>query len=245
MSVQPAEGMMAIRPVRYIFVAAFTFLAILALVALIVWGVFGPLAALLVFSAGLLVAGIYHVRNLHKLVSWLRTPVDDSPPMPRAIGMWDYIFADVNSRARSANRRQQRLSSALERFREASQAMPHGLLFLSNTHTIEWVNRQGEQHFGLEQARDQGMPITNLVRQPDGTIAFVVDFAGTDMRNLPENTPVTSQASIGDNGEIVEKILFGLNKKGITLILVTHDPDLAKKCQRQIMIKDGKIVAKL
>lgn len=159
--------MMAIRPVRYIFVAAFTYLALIVVVALIFWGVFGPLTALLVFSAGLLLAGIYHVRNLHKLVSWLRTPVDDSPPMPRAVGMWDYIFADVNSRARSANRRQQRLSSALERFREASQAMPHGLLFLSNTHTIEWVNRQGEQHFGLEQARDQGMPITNLVRQPD------------------------------------------------------------------------------
>ena len=159
--------MMAIRPVRYIFVAAFTYLALIVVAALIFWGVFGPLTALLVFSAGLLLAGIYHVRNLHKLVSWLRTPVDDAPPMPCAVGMWDYIFADVNSRARSANRRQQRLSSALERFRETSQAMPHGLLFLSNTHTIEWVNRQGEQHFGLEQARDQGMPITNLVRQPD------------------------------------------------------------------------------
>lgn len=47
------------------------------------------------------------------------------------------------------------------------------------------------------------------------------------------------------NGEIIEKILFDLNKKGITLILVTHDPDLAKKCQRQIMIKDGKIVKNL
>ena len=127
----------------------------------------GPLAALLAFSAGLLLAGVYHVRNLYKLVCWLRLPVDDAPPMPRAIGMWDYIFADVNSRARSASRRQQHLSSALDRFREASQAMPHGLLFLSNTHTIEWVNRQGEQHFGLEQARDQGTPITNLVRQPD------------------------------------------------------------------------------
>jgi len=47
------------------------------------------------------------------------------------------------------------------------------------------------------------------------------------------------------NGETIEKILFGLNKKGITLILVTHDQDLAKKCQRQISIKDGKIVKKL
>ena len=158
---------MVIRPIRYIFVAAFTYLALIVLVALLAWGVYGPLAALLAFSAGLLLAGVYHVRNLYKLVCWLRLPVDDAPPMPRAIGMWDYIFADVNSRARSASRRQQRLSSALDRFREASQAMPHGLLFLSNTHTIEWVNRQGEQHFGLEQARDQGTPITNLVRQPD------------------------------------------------------------------------------
>lgn len=47
------------------------------------------------------------------------------------------------------------------------------------------------------------------------------------------------------NGETIEKILFGLNKKGITLILVTHDLELAQKCQRQIMIKDGKIVKKL
>lgn len=47
------------------------------------------------------------------------------------------------------------------------------------------------------------------------------------------------------NGETVEKILFGLNKKGITLILVTHDPELAQKCQKQIMIKDGKIVKAL
>jgi two-component system phosphate regulon sensor histidine kinase PhoR len=45
--------------------------------------------------------------------------------------------------------------------------MPHGLMFLSNTHTIEWVNRQGEQHFGLEQARDQGTPDHQSGRQPD------------------------------------------------------------------------------
>ncbi|HJP80918.1 MAG TPA: ABC transporter ATP-binding protein [Candidatus Saccharimonadales bacterium] len=43
-------------------------------------------------------------------------------------------------------------------------------------------------------------------------------------------------------GEKVEEILFGLNKsKGITLILVTHDPDLAARCDRQIHIKDGEI----
>lgn len=44
-------------------------------------------------------------------------------------------------------------------------------------------------------------------------------------------------------GQKIENILFGLNKeKKITLIIVTHDEDLAKKCKRQIHLKDGKIV---
>ncbi len=43
-------------------------------------------------------------------------------------------------------------------------------------------------------------------------------------------------------GEKVEDILFGYNKKnGVTLIIVTHDPDLAQKCDMQIKVKDGKI----
>jgi len=43
-------------------------------------------------------------------------------------------------------------------------------------------------------------------------------------------------------GEVIENLLFAYNKvrKG-TLIIVTHDPDLARKCDMQIHIKDGKI----
>ncbi|MDR0955664.1 MAG: ABC transporter ATP-binding protein [Candidatus Nomurabacteria bacterium] len=44
-------------------------------------------------------------------------------------------------------------------------------------------------------------------------------------------------------GQLVENILFKLNQKAhITLIIVTHDPDLAARCGRQIHISDGKIV---
>lgn len=46
-------------------------------------------------------------------------------------------------------------------------------------------------------------------------------------------------------GEKVENLLFNLNKKqGITLIVVTHDDALAAKCDRQIHIRDGKIISK-
>ena len=43
-------------------------------------------------------------------------------------------------------------------------------------------------------------------------------------------------------GDKVIKLLFDLNKQGVTLIIVTHDEDLAKLCARQIRISDGKII---
>ena len=47
-------------------------------------------------------------------------------------------------------------------------------------------------------------------------------------------------------GAVVEDILFRLNKdKGITLVIVTHDEELAAKCDRQVFLKDGQIVQTL
>lgn len=43
-------------------------------------------------------------------------------------------------------------------------------------------------------------------------------------------------------GAVIEDLLFDYNKQnGTTLIIVTHDPDLAKKCDMQIHVKDGVI----
>jgi len=41
----------------------------------------------------------------------------------------------------------------------------------------------------------------------------------------------------------VEDILFDLHRNaGITLVLVTHDEDLAQRCQRQLIMQDGRII---
>lgn len=43
-------------------------------------------------------------------------------------------------------------------------------------------------------------------------------------------------------GKKIENLLFKLNKQqGITLIVVTHDEDLAKRFDRRLFIKDGKL----
>jgi len=43
-------------------------------------------------------------------------------------------------------------------------------------------------------------------------------------------------------GDVIEDLLFGYAKRnGMTLIIVTHDADLAAKCDIEVRIKDGKI----
>jgi putative ABC transport system ATP-binding protein len=46
----------------------------------------------------------------------------------------------------------------------------------------------------------------------------------------------------GKNGQHIVDLLFGLNtRQGTTLVLVTHDPELAKHCDRTVRIQDGRI----
>lgn len=45
-------------------------------------------------------------------------------------------------------------------------------------------------------------------------------------------------------GDVVADILFQLNKeRGITLVIVTHDHDLAARCDRQLYVRDGLLVS--
>jgi len=46
----------------------------------------------------------------------------------------------------------------------------------------------------------------------------------------------------GETGQQVVDLLFALRAEhGTTLMLITHDPVLAARCQRQIVIGDGRI----
>jgi putative ABC transport system ATP-binding protein len=48
------------------------------------------------------------------------------------------------------------------------------------------------------------------------------------------------------SGALVEDILFTLNReRGIALVIVTHDPDLAARCDRQFFMRDGRAVRSL
>jgi putative ABC transport system ATP-binding protein len=45
------------------------------------------------------------------------------------------------------------------------------------------------------------------------------------------------------SGEEIMAIFQELNRRGITVILVTHDPDIARHADRVVSLRDGKIVS--
>ncbi|NMG74578.1 phosphate regulon sensor histidine kinase PhoR [Aromatoleum diolicum] len=149
----------------YVWTGAAAALAVLAPVVLAAAWLGGSSAALITAVGGLLFLLGYHLRNVQRLADWTHEPV--GTPLPRALGTWNHVFGDLGRRSRLAYDVRERLTTALDRFHEASQAMPDGVLYLSGGDCIEWLNHKAAQHFGLDSERDQGVPVTMLVREPE------------------------------------------------------------------------------
>jgi len=81
---------------------------------------------------------------------------------------------------------------------------------------------------------------SNLVRQPDGTIAFLVDFVGPDMSKLAANTPVAPQVSVGANGEVVEQsVRYNAVTKGWRLTLRLRVKDNKQATEMRAALVNG------
>lgn len=92
--------------------------------------------------------------------------------------------------------------------------------------TVELTDKLKQKARNLSGGQKQRLAIARaIVNRPS------IIFADEPTGNLDSTT-----------GETIENLLFGLNKKGgSTLIIVTHDDELAEKCDIRIYIKDGKI----
>jgi putative ABC transport system ATP-binding protein len=93
---------------------------------------------------------------------------------------------------------------------------------------LDIADKAGNKANDLSGGQKQRVVISRaLINQPR------VIFADEPTGNLDSGT-----------GGTVEDILFDLNRsQGITLVVVTHDEDLAARCDRSVFIKDGLIAA--
>ncbi|MCF5063373.1 glucan biosynthesis protein G [Pseudomonas syringae] len=81
---------------------------------------------------------------------------------------------------------------------------------------------------------------SNLIRQPDGSVAYLVDFEGPSLKKLLPDAPVRSQVSVGDNAELVENsVRYNEHTKGWRLTLRMKIKDAGKPTEmRAALVQD-------
>src|SRR5687768_1242519 len=124
--------------------------------------VFGAAAALTFYVVALVLLVLHHSRNLKRLDRWLHS--EETVP-PESSGRWGDVFARLARLMRDQKQTHQNISSALERLRRATSAMPEGVVILDEVDRIEWCNPVAEKHLGINAHLDTGQHITHLVRQ--------------------------------------------------------------------------------
>ena len=122
------------------------------------------LSATLLAAGFLLLALLYQLRSLFRLTTWLLDPHPET--VPDSVGNWGEVFATLYRQEKKRRSDQSRMNATLTRFTRAAQALPDGVVVLSESDRIEWCNKIAEQHLGLNRSHDLGLTITYLIRQP-------------------------------------------------------------------------------
>lgn len=103
------------------------------------------------------------------------------------------------------------------------------------------------------QRRERAVPLLEKVGLADRLEHKPTELSGGQQqrvaiaRSLVNNPPLLLADEPTGNldsrsGEDILRILTGLNDQGATIIIVTHDQNVAARCKRIINLKDGKIV---
>jgi len=142
-----------------------TTLILLTIFWVAVWAYFGAVWALAACAGCLFLVSLIQLDHLSRLFDWLAEPRVDA--IPRGSGVWHQVLSRLRRVERKRGQELAELNSNLERLRDASEAMPYGVVILDLQNRIEWFNSTAAEHFGLNSQQDVGYCIGNLVRLPD------------------------------------------------------------------------------
>ena len=130
------------------------------LVAAILGATWGWAAA----AVGLLLVVMLQTRRLALLAAWIDGP--QPAEVPNSGGAWGEVFRKLARKLRLDARALAEVEASLSSFSEAMDAVPDGLVVLTDDHQVQWANRAAGEHLGIRLPRDRGAIIEQLVRAP-------------------------------------------------------------------------------
>ncbi|WP_397392663.1 phosphate regulon sensor histidine kinase PhoR [Polynucleobacter sp.] len=126
---------------------------------------FGPFSAITAAICVLAIPLIYSYVNLARLRKY--TVADAVETMPLPSGYWEEIFFRLQRLVGNLKQEIRTIEKQHDRFIEAFQASPNGIVMLDDQDQIEWCNAIAESFFGLNFKRDALQRINFLIRRPE------------------------------------------------------------------------------
>lgn len=196
---------------RFSLLIAIALLA--AYIALANWGPDFAIASGLVVLA---IPLVYSYINLARLRKYVIQDSVENMPLPS--GFWEEVFFRLQRLVRNLKQQIRTVEKQHDRFIEAFQASPNGILMLDDQDQIEWCNAIAERFFGLNFKRDVLQRINFLIRRPE----FIQYLAKRQFEDplLLERMGVDGNLSL-----MLQAFPFGQNRH---LLLVQDVTDLQK-----------------
>ncbi len=108
----------------------------------------------------------WHLYQLYVFERWLSSGAKRGGT-PATNGIWTVVVQHVVRRERAAKKRKKRYKDALSQVNTVISALPDAAVVLSEDKQIEWANDSARVLLGIDNTRDHGTFITNIVRDPD------------------------------------------------------------------------------
>ncbi len=105
--------------------------------------------------------------QLWRLRSWLRgNPSATQAEPPESFGLWGEVFDGIYKLGRQEQKTRAYLESIIRKAQQSSEALEIAITMTDGQGNLVWWNLASSRLLSFQYPRDQGHPVTNLVRDP-------------------------------------------------------------------------------
>lgn len=202
-------------------------LLLTAFLGCIFYGLFHQAWLAILLATGLYIAHLLFY--LFQVQRWIKNamPLDSKPEAGGVIGKLAYLIYHYKKELEENYRHEQLLTQQL---RETLSAIPSATVLLNSDNEIEWANYPALLLLGIDNARDVGIKIDNLLRMPE----FLSKIQKVDEENY-EQFEISSPVS--EHILAMQVVRYGNNRR----LLLAHDisAHLALQQSRKIFIANA------
>ena len=145
--------------------STFWFLLLEIFIYFIISSIFSQKLAVVIVLATLIIFILIHIYWIYKLSNWVESP--SLKNLPNGTGIWENIFAKLYRTYRQQKKSQTQLTTTLDQFIQAAEAINDGIVGVNEDNEILWSNKKAQKMLDINPKKDYNQPINYIFRNSD------------------------------------------------------------------------------